>query len=335
MFGIKLKPKTEEDKIEDTNEQIIEETGETNAETVAPVENTVEEKPEEITSVEEPIKPTQEEVSELVVPEVIAPVVDTVERPAPIVQEEDKFNLAKVLGKTETGMKKEFYVFQIKELMAKLGKTVGKETTSNEFVKDYKSLCEFGVGEILVTPAYYHECREAEKKNKNSCVKVCALIDYPNGESSFKARLSDVKDAVKNGVDGVVVVMPTSAVAMSRLSEEKSRMIRFAKTAKHSFGVAIDGNVDGDNLRKTLKAVDGIPAQKLVLVCRGMDFSAVKRVLLDVASFKGTKQLCVITELNKLEEISLLFENGADKVYSPFVIDVGNQLLDKFGVQLN
>ncbi len=335
MFGIRLKPKTEEEKIEGANEQIEEETGETNAETVVPVQNTIEEQPQEVVFVEEPIQPAIEEVSEVVVPEVVAPVVGTIETPAPIVQEEDKFNLAKVLGKTETGMKKEFYVFQIKELMAKLGKTVGKETTSNEFVKDFKSLCEFGVGEILATPAYYHECREAEKKNKNSYVKVCALIDYPNGESSFKARLADVKDAVKNGVDGVVVVMPTNAVALSRLSEEKSRMIRFAKASKHSFGLAIDGKIDGDNLRKVLKAVDGISAEKLVLICSGMDFSAVKRSLLDVASFKGTKQLCVITELNKLEEISLLFENGADKVYSPFVIDVGNQLLDKFGVQLN
>ena len=34
----------------------------------------------------------------------------------------DKFNLAKVLGKTESGMKAEFYVYQIKELMQKVGK---------------------------------------------------------------------------------------------------------------------------------------------------------------------------------------------------------------------
>lgn len=321
MFGIKEKKPKEVTATEENAQNVTPEADVVADSTSNGTETATEENARILTETAETTEREQEE----------KPTVVAFEEP----QEKDKFDLAKVLGKTESGMKKEFYVYQIKKLMAKLGKTVERETVSGEFVKDFGLLCEFGVGETIVSPSYYNECREAEKKNKKSGVKFCALIDYPNGESSFKAKIADVKDAVKNGVDAIIAVMPTNAVSLSRLSEEKYRINKLSKVAKNSFGVGVNAKIDSDDFRKVLKAVEGVNAKKLVLLCDGMEFSAVKRVVSEATDFKGDKELCVLTNTKQLEELSALLESGADKVYSPFVIEIGNRLLDKFGVRIN
>jgi AraC-like DNA-binding protein len=77
------------------------------------------------------------------------------------VQEEsktDKFDLAKILGKTEDGLKNEFYVYQIKELMSKLGLCfLDKSLSFNSIVKQIKDAKELGVSASFLSRIFKKE----------------------------------------------------------------------------------------------------------------------------------------------------------------------------------
>lgn len=254
------------------------------------------------------------------------------------VQEEsktDKFDLAKILGKTEDGLKNEFYVYQIKELMSKLGLWfLDKSLSFNSIVKQIKDAKELGVSEIVVTPVYYDACIQAERKSNGKVINHTVLIDYPNGEGSYKSRLAEVKDAVKKDVDNIIAIYPAVSIALDRFSEDKYRINKLARISKKPFGVALDISIGEENLNKILKAIDGHKVKKIVLISMGSEKEQTVNAVKSVSALKGNPELCVFTDVSSTEDLSLLMDAGAMKIYTPFVFTIAKELTEKFGVEI-
>lgn len=250
-------------------------------------------------------------------------------------QKTDKFDLAHMLGKTESGLKKDFYIYQIKELMSRLGKTVNdKKCTVDGLAETYKELKELGVGEIAVSPFFFREIDEAADKVGKTGIKKGALIDYPNGESSFRARIADVKEAVGRGADTVTVCLSAACVSLIRLSEEKARLYKLARIAKKTFGAGIDANLSEEALKKTLKAVEGLKIARIALLGETTGTAELIDVVKRVSEVKGNKELCVYSNISAVSELSELIDCGADRVFTPYVERIGKELKEKFDVEL-
>ena len=304
MFGIKLKDRPEE-KVE--TEQIEQE--------VQPVEQI-----EQIEQLEQ-IEQVQEVQVE---PEII-----------PQKEETDKFSLAGLLGKTESGMKLEFYAYQIKELMQSVGKIMPRNGVNvSDIDNAYCQTVKYGGKEISVTPYFYRACKELESKYGYGKVEFSAMIDYPFGESSQKARLTDVKEAIKNGVDLVTVVMPFNAYTMGVLNAEKVKLNKLCKVRKGKVGIAVGIDYDAEGFCKIVRLVEGLKCSHITLLCQSHSVDKIVDAIKIIRERKFTKKVYVYSSVKTIEELSKLMELKVDKVYTEHLEQVGFELERKFGVEL-
>lgn len=249
--------------------------------------------------------------------------------------ETGEFHLARALGKTESGLKNEFYAYQIKELMAKVVKIASPE----EFFKGNgeamaNELIKYGVGEISVTPFSYQYCKNVEDKIGKNKLRFSAMLDYPLGQSSFRARVVEVREALKNGLDGITVAIPKPETFIATAGRVKPQLSKLSNLTKNRLGFALDADCPTETLKKALKAVEGIKAGHIALVVQKVSgetlTAAVKTALIN----KGNKKLYVYAGSLSPEELSSLIELKVDKVYLENAVDIGKALSEKFGVEM-
>lgn len=248
-----------------------------------------------------------------------------------LVDEKDRFNLAHLLGKTESGLKEEFYAYQIKELMKSVGKILPKFLTLGELDAVYQNAVKNGYEEICATPFYCQAIKNIENKY-NKFIKLNAIIDYPLGESSFKARISDVKACLKNG-NSLTVVLPYSAVTLGGLSVEKSRLNKLCKAGKNKVGVAVKADLKPEELKRVLKVIDGSKCTHITLLAENLDTEKISHALNAFSNQKGNKKVFVYSSIKTVDELSSLLECKADKIFTPNLEDISLELMEKFGIK--
>lgn len=254
---------------------------------------------------------------------------------APLGEVKDKFDLAHLLGKTESGLKTEFYAYQIKELMRSMAKIIPqKSLTVEELENIYKECVKYGADEICVSPYFYQICHNLENKFGKGKIKFGVMVDYPNGESSFKARLTEVKNATHNGLDSVTVVFPSRAFSLGMVGAEKSRLIKLKKAGKRAVGVAISADLNGEQIKKFLKVIDGIKFTHITLLAEGLSVDKIAEALRAISAQKGGKKVYVYSSIKSADEMSALLEYKVDKIYTTELESIGFALTEKFGIKL-
>ena len=117
----------------------------------------------------------------------------------------EKFHLAWALGKTKEKMEKDFYIFQIKELMKKMGNAlispVGDLVSIEKLVT---RLIKFETHDLLTSPLVAMELAN-KKSNLFKNLSLTAIVGYPCGENGFKSINTEVKVLVKKGVKNIIV----------------------------------------------------------------------------------------------------------------------------------
>lgn len=283
----------------------------------------------ELESEEQVVDQIEEQADEQQTEEIVQPVV---------IQQEpqtDKFSLAGLLGKTESGMKTEFYAYQIKEFMQSVGKVMLKNRiTKEELDKAYNDLIKYGGNEISISPYMYRACKQIEEKYGIGKIKFSTIVDYPRGESSFKARVADVREGVKHGLDLITVVVPVNAFSMGSLSEEKLKLSKICKIRKGKVGVAVGVDYQPEEFKKIVKMLDGIKCSHVALLCENVDISKIVDAVRMLIDRKIDKKIFVYTSISTLNDLSRLVELKVDKVYTNQFENIGQELEKKFDVQL-
>ncbi len=247
----------------------------------------------------------------------------------------DKFDLAHLLGKTESGLKTEFYAYQIKEVMSSVAKSfIFGAFQVEDLEKAYSECVKFGAREIAVTPYMYQACKNTESKFLKGQIKFGAMIDSPYGESSHKARIADVKSALANGVDLMTVTFPIKAFTLGSIGLEKARLNKLCKVAKRSLGISIRADLGEDDMKKMLKVIDGTRISHVMLCAENMPMSTVSQALSMLAKQKGNKKIFIYSTIKSIEELSTLLELKVDKIYTPYLEEIGYGLCAKFGITL-
>ena len=81
--------------------------------------------------------------------------------------------------------------------------------TDEELEKIFLNANALTLNQVMVSPVYLPVCERIVKRHKLQNICVGSIVDFPFGESSFKSKLNNVRDAVRIGVDEVSVMIPS------------------------------------------------------------------------------------------------------------------------------
>ncbi len=247
-------------------------------------------------------------------------------------QTDPRFDLARALGKTESGLKNEFYDYQIKGFMAKTG-CFNEEAQENFSETDgFSSLLKTGVGEYAVTPYFFSGLKCAQKKVKDTPLKFTAILDFPRGESSYYARLADVKQAVKSGFKSIMLTVPDLSLFLKNPSKTKTQLNRLSRITKNRLGLVIKSNDDLEKLKKALAHLMSVKAERLVLYVSGCQVQDVTSYTKTALTYSGKKKLFVCVDTERADVVAELLSLKVDGVYLKNPLIVSKQLQEKFSI---
>lgn len=255
-----------------------------------------------------------------------------------IVEENDgddslkKLDLSRAIGKSREKMEKDFYVFQIKELMSKVGLFMSLPVESvSEAEKEIISAKKYSVENVLLCPLVYYRLVEKSSVLKNIFSSV--LVDYPYGQEHFKTRIQSVKTLNKTSPENIVLTYPIS-IDDAFLNKVNKRYCAKAISKSNEAGVLIGSEFGEEIIKKNFCALSDLKMKSFTLYAGSLSgddlISAVKCAMKN----KGDKRLFVISNVDTAEDLSALTALGVDTVFTPNANKIGEELTEKFSVNL-
>ena len=245
--------------------------------------------------------------------------------------ETDLFKFASVFGKTEKGLKDEFYAYQIRSLMERTGLPIERKT-EKRITEEFEQAVNIGVGEILLTPCLFPTLIRAKECKPSSKSKVCVIVDYPLGESSFKARVADVKYCLKNGADKVSVVLGEPAVNFGHVGIERLRLNKLFKTSKGKLGVALNADFSEEQLVRAVKIIENSKVKHVMLIAKNKNSASIIQAIRLIKAMKEPKEIFVLCDIGDLEEFSAILMENPSVIYTSSAEKVYKALKEKFGL---
>ncbi|MBQ3234651.1 MAG: hypothetical protein IJA97_00655 [Clostridia bacterium] len=138
--------------------------------------------------------------------------------------------LANLFGQSEAELKKEFGVFKAKKVYKKLNYFIDTRMKLNGDIIDMlNTATKYGFYGVTVYPT----ALPLAVSLLNGCgVKVRALVDYPSGESSYKAVRYALKQAVNRGADEVLVALSCYEIKNGDEKDVFKKVRKLVKRAK-------------------------------------------------------------------------------------------------------
>ena len=315
---VKEKPITQE-QVQETNEQVKE----TTVEEVKPTAETVE------TATVAAIEVTYEEQEKANE----EPTCETQSEQTEEDSEQDAFNeLASLMSSTVEDIKDEFFLYQIHKFMSKIGKVVVRyNITEEELEKLFINSTLLNIDGVTVSPAYFAVCKRVKNKNKLGA-KVCSIIDFPFGESTFKAKLTIMREGKGYGMEETMVMMPSMLVDELNIKQFKKQCASIGRRGVSS--VALNASdLDEDAIKRAIKATNKTKLSSLTFVFGEATLEEVKSKMAMINANKGLKKISILANVDKAESVTELLKLGVDKIYTPFADGIGKELLEKFKIK--
>ncbi|MBQ9485527.1 MAG: hypothetical protein IJU83_01685 [Clostridia bacterium] len=243
----------------------------------------------------------------------------------------DEFlRFARILGTDEISVVEECKIFQIRKIMSRLSKAIVRYGVSDGDVKKLVSNAVIsGMGEIAVSPAYLNAVIKNLPAKEE--VKICSVVDFPFGESSFKVKFSEVKNSVKRGVDGVIVVINAASLGKNA-GELKKQLKRIGKTRAET-GVAVSAEQLGKEDIKTFIKVADKTVDYTVFLFGGVTEEELAVKMKEINACRGDKPVKVMANAENVSAVSALFNLGVDGILTPFADDIAKELFSEFGIK--
>ena len=247
----------------------------------------------------------------------------------------DLIELAGFLGVSVKEIREETYLNQIKKIMAKIHKVIVRyDMTESELEKIFFSSGKYGLGGMMVAPVYLSNCVKQNKKSKYPNLPFCSVIDFPFGESSFKAKISNVKESLKAGASSVAVTMPTMMLNSENLKLLKKECKALCKKAKNRAGLVLNASdINEENYLEGMKVLKKTKIAFITLAFGDATMDEVKRKLEVVNKCGVSKQLFVIANVENLEQAIELTKLNVTRVLTPYADAIGGDLLKRYNLE--
>lgn len=120
----------------------------------------------------------------------------------------------------------------INEILASVDHTYLKQDATWE---DIKNLCyegiEYKTASVCIPPSYVKRATEYIKE-KNSNLKVCTVIGFPNGYSTKQVKCFETADAIENGADEIDMVINIGLLKDKKYNEILDEIIAIKQVCK-------------------------------------------------------------------------------------------------------
>ena len=245
------------------------------------------------------------------------------------------YELAKLLNVSAETVKDECCLYQIKNITAKLGKVAVRYNVPDAELSATMFNCrELGIKEALVSPAHLPACAKGSAKLGLGDFFVGAAIDFPFGESSYKAKLTEIKNCFNGGADGVTVIFSSMDINHDKRKQFRKRVKSLGRQYKGRLGAAFDANdLTSEELKFVLSTVEKTKIGFITLMFGETTESAVELKMRDVKKLRGKKTVKILCNVSTPEYAMELIKLGADEVLTPFADDMAKSLIKRFGIK--
>lgn len=336
MLGLKKKEKEVEELKEELQEEIKEQTNEELAEKGVEEIKPEEKKDEEVA--EKPSSDLKEKESVTTAVATKSPTQATV-KGEKIKAEKDVYEkfpeLAELMNTTVEQLKDEFFLFQIRKLMSRIGKVIVRFNVAEaEVERIFLNAAALSVNQVMVSPVHLPVCERLVKKHKLHDVCVSAVIDFPFGESSFKSKLHNVKDAVRIGVDEVAVMLPTLLCAEENAKVLKRQIKKVGVSYKGGACIALNASdLDEEQIKRAMKFAGKSKVECVTFVFGEATTEEVKSKIETVNKYKNNKKIAVLANVDKAEAVMELFKLDVDRILTPYADKIGEELVKRFEIK--
>ena len=248
----------------------------------------------------------------------------------------EKFpDLAKLMNTTVENLRDEFFLFQIRKLMSRIGKVVVRHSvTESELEKIFLNANALTINQVLVSPVYLSTCGKIVKKHKLHNVCVGSIVDFPFGESSFKSKINNLRDSVKIGVDEVSVMMPSLLTSQEHIKTFRKQVKKIAKSYKGSSGVVLNAtDIQEEQVKRAMKIIGKSKLSFVVFAFGEATLKELESKMQIILKHKGNKKIGVIANVDRAESVQELFKLGVDRILSPFADLIGQELVERFEIK--
>lgn len=258
-------------------------------------------------------------------------------------------NLAKLMNVSIEQLKDEFFLFQIRKFMGKLGKLIVRfNLTEKEIETILYNSHALEVGEVMISPVYLPICGRTVRKQRIDELQVNALVDFPFGENSFKSKISSVKESIREGVDGISVTMPNLLATMENAKVFKKQAKKVGKLYKNKSNVVINAtDLTEEEMQRVLKLVGKTKLKGVILAFGEATLEEVKSKFKMVNEIRGVgdngkkarknkigkKEIGVIANVDRADAMAELFKLGVDKIVTPYADEIGEELVARFKIK--
>nr|MBO4518347.1 hypothetical protein [Clostridia bacterium] len=240
--------------------------------------------------------------------------------------------LAEILNKDESEVIAECKLFQIRNIMSKLSKAVVRRGIADGKIKSLiKNVGVSGIYEIAVAPVYIG----AFAANvKDQSVKVCAVVDFPFGESSFKVKLSEIKNCVKSGVDGVLTVINTASLLKEHQAELKKQLKKAGRIKGVEKGVAVNAeDISSDDIKRLFHILEKTNTDYAAFLFGKVSKRELASKMAEINAHKGGVKVKVMANVEDVAGVKALIALGADGIITPYADAVAKELFKDFGIK--
>jgi deoxyribose-phosphate aldolase len=248
----------------------------------------------------------------------------------------DEFSdLARLLGTSVEKVKDDCLLYQVRKIMNNVSKVVVRYNVSDAKLEKIvlNTYALDGRG-LIVTPVYLDSLAKIVKKHELESLPVHALIDFPFGESDFRTKITDVKNSVRKGVDGVTVMMPVVLTSQEKTKILKKQLKKLGNFCNVQVTIAFNASdiVEEDFIR-TIKLCKKCKIKSIMLVFGACSTEVVKKTIKNINKIKKDIELTVNANVETAESVIDLVNNGVSAVCTPYADDIGKTLVKRFKIK--
>ena len=245
------------------------------------------------------------------------------------------YELARLLNVPAEKVKDECCMYQVKNLMSKLGMVmVQTNVQEQDFAKTLFNINELKINELFVSPIYLNACAKQTKKLSLGSLYVASLIDFPLGESSVKSKLFEVKNAKTIGADGVSVVFSTVNLQDKNRKIFKRTAKKIAKLYKGQSTVAFNASVlTTEEMKFIIKTVEKTKLNGIVFMFGETTEEVLAEKFADIKKYRGKKAIKILGNIQSVEGAMKLSALGVDEILTPYAEEIGKELIKRFSIK--
>ena len=213
----------------------------------------------------------------------------------------------------------------MKEILAKCDHTLLKQTAT---WNDIKKLCDEGIengcASVCIPPSYvraaYDYIRDKETK-----LKICTVIGFPNGYSTTKVKVFETEDAVLNGTDEIDMVVNIGWVKEKKF-DNIIEEIKAVKEACHGRILKVIVETCLLTQEEKLQMCKAVTKSGADYIKTSTGFSTAGAQPQDVALFKANVgknvKIKAAGGISSLEDADLMLKLGASRLGTSRVVEL-------------